>query len=260
VLGCLACAVEPRAEQAAGTTGDPAADSLWAAALAISDDAVAWALIERAVAESPGDAALVHAFRMESRSRGRTERALVWLDSLAAAHPADMVLEAQVALAHLDRLGSPGVDIAGAGVLVNRATRRLDALVERDASAWLPAYALGLCELVWHSKLRHARYAVEHFDHCLRELERSRPRPAEVAQVTLLLGDAQAKARQHAAAIATYERGLRIDPQHAVLQQRVSLERQQILDLTDAIYSLTQAPDTDLALFFGDRPRQTGEH
>ncbi|MGD8396735.1 MAG: hypothetical protein PVF43_14795, partial [Candidatus Eiseniibacteriota bacterium] len=158
-------------------------------------------------------------------------------------------LGVHLALAHIDRLGRPGLDLAASAVTVSRAVRLLDQVLRDAPGHWAALYARGLCKLLWPSKTRRARDATVDLERCLHNLEASREALA-TWPVHLLLGDAEVKQRRYALARQHYEWVLAATGRRPELTARLDLNGAALLDHVESLHSLTQPVDTDLAPFW----------
>ncbi len=230
-------------------------DSLLAAAVAATDSLEAWSLLGAALDLMPDDLQLGNAYRLVSRRVRQTAAALARLDSLNKAHPGLDNLQVNLSLAHLDRLGVPTVNQIDAGILVSRAERAATRVIERDPTAWPALYARALARMTWPTQLHHARDAVPDLELCLTNLEPEVVDPLQLVLPHLLLGDAFAKVRRYAAAREVYVQGLRLDPGHPVLRQRVVVNGADLLAQVEEHYGLAQQVDTDLSPFWSPANR-----
>lgn len=204
---------------------------------------------------------LGYRYRALAVEQNRLDRAISFLESLVAAHPADVALRIELGSAYVDKIPSCGglAAVICKGKLARRSLDQFDAALAVDPNSWVTLYSRGINHLHWPRALRHADDSAADLARAAELQERAAqgPRggrqPAWALRTYVALGDAHVKNGAPALARQAWERGLAAFPGSPELAERLAIHGdRELLSFVESRRSLERPIDTDLS-FLEDR-------
>jgi Flp pilus assembly protein TadD len=177
--------------------------------------------LEAALRAAPDSLPRTHAYRLAAREAGRLSEATLVLEELVASHPEAVAPRLDLALALIDRLADPQLDLARRAVIASQATRHLNHILTADPTHWAARYVRGMTHLLWPRASQHIKPAIDDFE----RLVATQPEKPEAyhSRVHVALGDAYVMSVDPAQARAAWRRGQELFPEDPELAKRLAM-------------------------------------
>jgi hypothetical protein len=188
-------------------------------------------------------------FRVVARDAGQIDRAIAVFAELAKAQPEEPVPALEHALALVDQLADPTLDLPRRAVIASQANRSLNAILDRDPAHWAARYVRGMTHLLWPRLANHSQAAVDDLERLV-VLQSTLPPATYHVRGHLALGDAYAMNVQRPQARTAWLEGRKLYPNDKELSRRLAMTDEEIETFILATYTLETPFDTDLSFLW----------
>lgn len=204
--------------------------------------------IEARLRAAPDSLPRTHAYRLAAREARRLSEATLVLEELVASHPEAVAPRLDLALALIDRLADPELDLPRRAVIASQATRHLNDILTADPTHWAARYVRGMTHLLWPSASQHIKPAIDDFE----RLVATQPEKPEAyqARVYLALGDAYVMSVNPAQARAAWRRGQEFFPEDPELGKRLAMSFKEMKAFVLETFGLDRPFATDLSFLW----------
>jgi hypothetical protein len=154
------------------------------------------------------------------RDAGLSDAVIKELEKRTAANPKDPDLQTRLGSAYLEKLQElpQGPE---SGALAMKADQAFDKALELDPEHWDARFVKAVALSFWPAAFGKGGEAIKHFETLVGQQERQSPRE-EFASTYYFLGNMYLQMGQRDQAISTWQRGLKLFPTNAELQQQLA--------------------------------------
>ena len=198
--------------------------------------------LEKAVAAAPNDLRAGNDYRRAAIETRQYDRAIAFFQDLLATHPGAGNLQLNFGFAYVDKI--PDAGAITRVILANNALTQFSKALELERS-WIGLYTRGNSYLFWPKIFGRTSLGIADLEEALR-MQKAGPRRHYHVRVYIALGDGYWMMDDLDKARATWQEGLALFPENAILKSRLDTQGDALGPLINGAYDPARRVDTSL--------------